>query len=185
MPLCAAFALGDAISKACPPGFFRLDNAGACEIAATAANRTYAGVKALSYYPFGCYWHTFTDKVYFNGYTGTIEAETYAQPLCAGAPARAHGHALEQAHARTRTHTHARTHARTHTHSPKQRSTQCTRTRKASNKPQRKHAQTRAQTQCYTHTDTHTNTHTLIHTHTHTQTHTQAHTHAQIHTHTS
>ena len=86
MPLCAAFALGDAISKACPPGFFRLvDNAGACEIAATAANRTYAGVKALSYYPFGCYWHTFTGRVYFNGYIGTIEAETYAQPLCAGA----------------------------------------------------------------------------------------------------
>ena len=85
MPLCAAFALGDALSKACPPGFFRLDNAGACEIAATAANRTYAGVKALSYYPFGCYWHTFTGRVYFNGYVGTIEAETYAQPLCAGA----------------------------------------------------------------------------------------------------
>ena len=85
MPLCAAFALGDAISKACPPGFFRLDNAGACEIAATAANRTFAGIKALSYYPFGCYWHTFTDRVYFNGYAGNIENETYAQPLCAGA----------------------------------------------------------------------------------------------------
>jgi hypothetical protein len=93
--LCAAFALGDAISKACPPGFSRLDDVGACEIAATAANRTYAGVKALSYYAFGCYWHPFTDRVYYNDYSGNIENETYSQPLCAGAagnPTQARSH---------------------------------------------------------------------------------------------
>ncbi len=83
--LCAAFALGDAITKACPPGFVRLDaDADSCKMAATAANRTYVGSVAYSYYAFGCYWHTFTDRVYLNGYTGTIEAEKFAQPLCAG-----------------------------------------------------------------------------------------------------
>ncbi len=87
--LCAAFALGDAITKACHPGFVRLDaDPDLCKMAATAANRTYVGSVAYSYYPFGCYWHPFTNRVYFNGYTGTIEAETFAQPLCAGTAGR-------------------------------------------------------------------------------------------------
>ncbi len=121
VPLCTAFALGDAISKACPPGFFRLDaDPDSCEIAATAANRAYAGVKALSYYPFGCYWHTFTDRVYFNGYSGAIEAETYAQPLCAGTAGARAG----LVHAATRTGTHANMHfAARHKHSSTRAST--------------------------------------------------------------
>ncbi len=97
----AAFALGDAISKACPPGFVRLDaDPDLCKVAATAANRTYVGSVAYSYYPFGCYWHSFTNRVYLNGYTGNIEAETYAQPLCAGKAGK-----RTQASARSDTHT--------------------------------------------------------------------------------
>ena len=105
--LCAAFALGDAITKACPPGFVRLDaDADSCKIAAAAANRTYVGSVAYSYYPFGCYWHTFTDRVYYNGYIGTIEAETYAQPLCAGTAGK-----RSQAFARSDTHGHTCKHS--------------------------------------------------------------------------
>jgi hypothetical protein len=84
---CAAFALGNTSSKACPAGYVRLNtNADACKGAAAVAGRTFFGGVTVSYYPFGCYWHTFNDKVYFNNYAGTIEAETYAQPLCTGAP---------------------------------------------------------------------------------------------------
>jgi hypothetical protein len=116
---CAAFALGDASSKACPAGYVRLNtSADACKGASAVAGRIYVDrveqpdpnsgsvssvALAFSYYPAGCYWHTFNDKVYYNSYTGTIEAETYARPLCAGRPARPHGH----------THKHAHTHART------------------------------------------------------------------------
>jgi cytidine deaminase len=113
----AAFALGNAITKACPPGFVRLDaDPDLCKMAATAANRTYVGSVAYSYYPFGCYWHTFTNKVYLNGYTGTIEAETYAQPLCAGTAS-----ARWLVHAVTRTDAHANlvpalAHERSNTH---------------------------------------------------------------------
>jgi hypothetical protein len=83
--LCAAFALGNAISKVCPPGFFRLDDADWCKMAATLASKMYAGNVSTSFYAAGCYWHPFTDKVYYNAYIGNIEAETLAQPLCAGA----------------------------------------------------------------------------------------------------
>jgi hypothetical protein len=129
--LCAAFALGNAVSKAGPPTFVRLDaDADSCKIAATAANRTYVGIVAYSYYPFGCYWHTFTDRVYHNVYTGSIEAETYAQPLCAGAAGKP-THARAEArtgrrmnipsaptHEHSNTHTQLSrcTHARAHTH---------------------------------------------------------------------
>ena len=87
--LCAAFALGGARSIDCPASYFPLTAAVACKNAAAVANRTFGGSGTYWYYPAGCYWHTFTGKVYDNFYEGTIEAEAYAQPVCAGAAARA------------------------------------------------------------------------------------------------
>jgi hypothetical protein len=82
--LCAAFGIGNAITKACPPDLVRLDHAAACLFAANAARKTYTVVES-SYYLSGCYWHAFTDRVYYNVYSGTVQNESYAQPLCAGA----------------------------------------------------------------------------------------------------
>ncbi len=89
---CAAFGIGNAITKACPPDFVRLDNAAVCLFAANAARKTYTVVE-FSFYLSGCYWHAFTDRVYYNVYAGTVQNESYAQPLCAGAagsPTRTH-----------------------------------------------------------------------------------------------
>ncbi len=117
--LSAAFALGDAISKACPAGYARLDAAtiDSCVRAAVGANRP-AFRTASSFYPTGCYWHTFTDTVYLNDYAGTIEAETYARPICAGAPTMPAHFALTRTHVqaarpqeRRRAHKQASTHA--------------------------------------------------------------------------
>jgi hypothetical protein len=79
----AAFALRGANSTACPAGYLPLDTMQACVVAAAAANGTSPDLVTYSYYPAGCFWHTFTGKIYFNGDTAGA-ANSFAQPLCTG-----------------------------------------------------------------------------------------------------
>jgi hypothetical protein len=80
----AAFKLGSPSSTTCPASYARLDTAAACKSAADAATGAFGGNVALSYYPYGCYWHTVTGSVYYNT-NAAGAANFYAQPLCAGA----------------------------------------------------------------------------------------------------
>jgi hypothetical protein len=82
--VCAAFALGVAGTSVCPPNFFRLDTAEACNNAAAVSGTTYGGTVMLPGLPAGCHWVTLgTSTVYFNALT-TGAANVFAQPLCAG-----------------------------------------------------------------------------------------------------
>jgi hypothetical protein len=83
---CAAFALGSPSGTACPASYALLDTADACKSASDAANGTYSGSVAYSYYPYGCYWHTIAGSIFYNSNTAGA-ANAFSQPLCAGATA--------------------------------------------------------------------------------------------------
>jgi hypothetical protein len=166
--LCAAFGIGNAITKACPPDLVRLDNAAACLFAANAARKTYAVVE-FSFYLSGCFWHAFTDRVYYNiysgvttyysNYSGNIQDETHAQPLCAGAAGHAHARlvhaATQSAPALKRSPARADASVGTHTQTPPDAFTsKQTLARTHTNTRARTHAQPHAQPQTPAHTST-------------------------------
>jgi hypothetical protein len=144
-----------------------------------------------SYYPAGCYWHTFNDKIYCNRYLGiSIEAETYAQPVCAGVPS----HARMGAHACT---PRARGSAGTRTSGEARAQTKvsasvfphmrvdapmCGQRTNARASPSGNTPKNTPNT--HTHTSRHTHTHIHIHTHTHTHTRPRARVQMRVRAHT-
>ena len=91
----AAFAIGGTDSAGCPRNSFRLETEAACESLAAIAGSSlgaiagadmYAGRDEYSYYPAGCFRHTVTGKFYWNKNESGAN-NSFAQPLCAGAPA--------------------------------------------------------------------------------------------------
>ena len=89
---CAAFQLGSTNSNGCAsPRYVSLETEDACKSLAAIAGQEYDVVhdvmEACSYYPAGCFRHTVTGKFYWNPH-GVGANNSFAQPLCAGAPAR-------------------------------------------------------------------------------------------------
>ena len=96
---CAAFELGSTGSTACPASYGKLVTAAACEAAAGAVGTKYGGSGAYSSYPYGCYWHAITGRVYYNSNAAGV-GNAFAQALCSGA-ARTSAPAFAQSLART------------------------------------------------------------------------------------
>jgi hypothetical protein len=85
--LCAAFAIGGTNGDSCPQNYSRLKTEEACaSLGAIAGVSTYAGSDEYSYYPIGCFRHTVSGNFYWNTH-GSGANNSFAQPLCAGAPA--------------------------------------------------------------------------------------------------
>jgi hypothetical protein len=83
----AAFEIGGPITNSCPANYSRLETEAACKsLAAIAGSSMYGGSDKYSYYPAGCFWHTVSRKLYWNTH-GSGASSSFAQPLCAGAPA--------------------------------------------------------------------------------------------------
>jgi hypothetical protein len=90
----AAFAIGGANSDGCRQNYSRIETEAACQSLANIAGASlatiagadlYAGSDEYSYYPVGCFRHTISGKFYWN--TDKDGANnSFAQPLCAGAP---------------------------------------------------------------------------------------------------
>ncbi len=88
--LCAAFAIGGTNSDNCAQNYSRLKTEEACaSLGAIAGVSTYAGSDEYSYYPVGCFRHTISGKFYWNTHDRGAN-NSFAQPLCAGAPHRRH-----------------------------------------------------------------------------------------------
>jgi hypothetical protein len=84
----AAFEIGGTNSNDCPQSYSRLETEAACKsLAAIAGVSMDANSQAYKYYPAGCFWHTVNGKFYWNTH-GSGASSSFAQPLCAGAPAR-------------------------------------------------------------------------------------------------
>jgi hypothetical protein len=87
---CAAFQLGSTNSNGCAsPRYVRLETEDTCKSLAAIAGQEYDVVhdvmEECSYYPAGCFRHTVTGKFYWNPH-GSGANNSFAQPLCAGAP---------------------------------------------------------------------------------------------------
>ena len=83
----AAFTIGGTDGDGCPPSYSRLTTEAAClSLAAIAGASMYGGSDEYSYYPAGCFRHTVSGKFYWNTH-GSGASSSFAQPLCAGAPA--------------------------------------------------------------------------------------------------
>jgi hypothetical protein len=82
----AAFEIGGASSNGCPQNYSRLEIEAACKSLAAIAGGTYDRSDNYSYYPAGCFWHTVSRKLYWNTHASGA-SNSFAQPLCAGAPA--------------------------------------------------------------------------------------------------
>jgi hypothetical protein len=92
---CAAFKISGTNSNDCLPvagslpPYSRLMTEAACRslaaIAAIADEDVYAGSENYSYYPAGCFRHTVSGKFYWNTHESGAN-NSFAQPLCAGAP---------------------------------------------------------------------------------------------------
>jgi hypothetical protein len=85
--LCAAFEVGSTNSNGCPATYSGLATEAACKSLAAIASATYETRGNYTYYPAGCFWHTVSRKFYWNTH-GSGASNSFAQPLCAGAPAR-------------------------------------------------------------------------------------------------
>jgi hypothetical protein len=86
----AAFKNSGTNSNDCPQNYSRLglETEKACiSLAATAGASMYGGSDEYTYYPARCFWHTVSRKFYWNTH-GSGASNSFAQPLCAGAPAR-------------------------------------------------------------------------------------------------
>jgi hypothetical protein len=83
----AAFEIGGANSNGCPANYSRLETEAACKSLAAIAGATYDRSDNYEYYPAGCFWHTVSRKFYWNTHESGA-SNSFAQPLCAGAPAR-------------------------------------------------------------------------------------------------
>jgi hypothetical protein len=84
--LCAAFQIGGTNRKGCPANYSRLETEAACISLAAIAGSTYDRSDNYEYYPAGCFRHTVSRKFYWNTH-GSGASNSFAQPLCAGAPA--------------------------------------------------------------------------------------------------
>ncbi len=82
----AAFQIGGTNTNSCPANYSRLETEAACKSLAAIAGATYERSDNYSYYPAGCFWHTVSRKLYWNTH-GSGASSSFAQPLCAGAPA--------------------------------------------------------------------------------------------------
>ena len=82
----AAFQIGGTNSNGCPANYSRLETEAACKSLAAIASGTYETRGDYKYYPAGCFWHTVSRKFYLNTH-GSGASSSFAQPLCAGAPA--------------------------------------------------------------------------------------------------
>jgi hypothetical protein len=85
----AAFEIGGPSSNGCPQNYSRLETEAACKSLAAIAGGKYDRGDNYSYYPAGCFWHTVSRKFYWNTH-GSGASNSFAQPLCAGAPQRRH-----------------------------------------------------------------------------------------------
>jgi hypothetical protein len=86
--LCAAFTNSGTNSNGCPQNYFRLETEEACiSLAAIAGEDLFDRSDNYEYYPARCFWHTVSRKFYWNKH-GSGASNSFAQPLCAGAPAR-------------------------------------------------------------------------------------------------
>jgi hypothetical protein len=93
----AAFAIGGTNSDGCPQIYSRLKTEEACKSLAAIAGASlgiagaamYVVSNKYAYYPAGCFRHTVTGKFYWNKNESGAN-NSFAQPLCAGAPARPH-----------------------------------------------------------------------------------------------
>jgi hypothetical protein len=75
-------------SNNCPQNYSRLETEEACQtLAAIAGAALFDLSDNYSYYPAGCFWHTVSRKFYWNTH-GSGASNSFAQPLCAGAPRR-------------------------------------------------------------------------------------------------
>jgi hypothetical protein len=85
--LYAAFEIGSTNTNSCPQNYSPLKTKEACKSLAAIAGVTMdANSQEYSYYPAGCFWHTVSRKFYWNTH-GSGASNSFAQPLCAGAPA--------------------------------------------------------------------------------------------------
>ena len=82
----AAFEIGGTNSNGCPANYSRLETEAACKSLAAIASTKYETRGDYKYYPAGCFWHTVSRKFYWNTH-GSGASNSFAQPLCAGAPA--------------------------------------------------------------------------------------------------
>ena len=82
----AAFEIGGQNSDGCPANYSRLETEAACKSLAAIAGAKYDRGDNYSYYPAGCFWHTVSRKFYWNTHRSGA-SNSFAQPLCAGAPA--------------------------------------------------------------------------------------------------
>jgi hypothetical protein len=82
----AAFEIGGTNSDGCPANYSRLETEAACKSLAAIAGGTYESRGDYKYYPAGCFWHTVSRNFYWNT-NGSGASSSFAQPLCAGAPA--------------------------------------------------------------------------------------------------
>ena len=90
MELRAAFAIGGTNSDNCPQNYSRLETEEACaSLAAISGANMYAGSEEYTYYPAGCFRHTVSGNFYWNTHT-VGKNNSFAQPLCAGAPHASH-----------------------------------------------------------------------------------------------
>jgi hypothetical protein len=86
----AAFGIGSTNSNDCPQKYSRLETEAACKsLAAIAGVSMDVNSQAYKYYPAGCFRHTVSGKFYWNTH-GSGASNSFAQPLCAGAPQRRH-----------------------------------------------------------------------------------------------
>ena len=86
----AGYAWGPSNSTKCPSTYFRIATEDACDAAAAANGKTYAGRYAGPDYPKDCSWYKAEDgdAVYFNA-DPVGSADPSSRPLCIGAPLRA------------------------------------------------------------------------------------------------
>jgi hypothetical protein len=82
----AAFEIGVTNSNGCPANYYSVTTEAACKSLAAIAGGTYETRGDYKYYPARCFWHTVSRKVYWNKH-GSGAGNSFAQPLCAGAPA--------------------------------------------------------------------------------------------------
>ena len=86
----AAFEIGSTNTNGCPANYARLETKEACKsLAAIAGASMDASSQAYSYYPARCFWHTVSRKFYWNTHESGA-SNSFAQPLCAGAPHAPH-----------------------------------------------------------------------------------------------
>ncbi len=83
----AAFEIGGTNSNGCPANYSPLETEAACKSLAAIASGTYKTRSDYKYYPARCFWHTVSREFYWNTH-GSGASNSFAQPLCAGAPAR-------------------------------------------------------------------------------------------------